>query len=170
VLVGGIAMLAYVEGRNTQDIDLIIAHKDLQHLPEIRVEDDNQNFARGWFGNLQVDFLFSEGKLFRKVQQEYSVTKQFVERKVRCATVEGLLLMKLAALPDKYRQAQFGRVRAYEKDVADLLELYKPITPPLFDELAKHMLPSDMDEVRRIVADIEDRLTRQSQRFGGSEK
>ena len=119
---------------------------------------------------MRVDFLFSDGKLFRKVQQEYVATRQFAERKVRCATVEGLLLMKLAALPDKYRQAQFGRVRAYEKDVADLLERYKPITPPLFDELSKHLLPSDMDEVRRIVADIEDRIARQSQRFGGSEK
>ena len=36
VLVGGIAMLVYVEGRNTQDIDLIVARKDLEKLPEIR--------------------------------------------------------------------------------------------------------------------------------------
>ena len=170
VLVGGIAMLVYIEGRNTQDIDLIISRDDLDKLPEIRIEDENKHFARGWLGDLRIDFLFSESKLFRRVQQEYATTKQFVERKVRCATVEGLLLTKLAALPDKYRQAQFDRVRAYEKDLADLLERYKPTTAPLFDELTKYMPPSDVDEVRKIVVDLEDRIARQSQRFGGSER
>jgi hypothetical protein len=168
VLVDGIAMLAYIDGRNTQDIDLILARKDLEKLPEIRIEDENKDFARGWFGDLRVDFLFSEGKLFRRVQQAYATTKQFAERKVRCATVEGLLLMKLAALPDKYRRAHFDRVRTYEKDVADLIERFKPTTASLFDELCKHILPSDVEEVRKIVAEIEDRIARQSQRFGGS--
>jgi hypothetical protein len=170
VLVGGIAMLAYIEGRNTQDIDLILARGDLRKLPEIRIEDDNKNFARGWFGDLRVDFLFSEGKLFRKVQQEYATTKQFADRKVRCATVEGLLLMKLAALPDKYRRAHFDRVELYENDVRTLIRNFRPDMGPLFDELSNHMLPSDIDEVRKIVADIEDRIVRQSQRFGDSER
>jgi hypothetical protein len=167
VLVGGIAMLAYVEGRNTRDIDLILAREDLKKLPEIRIEDENKDFARGWLSDLQVDFLFSEGKLFKKVQQDYSTTKQFAERNVRCATVEGLLLMKLAALPDKYRRAHFDRVALYENDVSTLLRNFRPNLAPLFDELGKHMLSSDVEEVRRIVADIEDRIAKQSQRFGG---
>ena len=77
--------------------------------------------------------------------------------------------MKLAALPDKYRRAHFDRVRTYEKDVADLIERFKPTTAPLFDELAKHMLESDMTEVRKIVADIEERIAWQSHRFGDGE-
>jgi hypothetical protein len=166
VLVGGIAMLAYVDGRNTQDIDLIVAREDLAKLPEIRIEDENKDFARGWFGDLRVDFLFSDDRLFDKVRREYSTTKRFADRDVCCATVEGLLLMKLLALPDKYRRGHFDRVRTYEKDVADLIERYRPATPPLFDMLTKHMLASDLDEVRKIVADIEDRIARQSQRFG----
>jgi hypothetical protein len=170
VLVGGIAMLAFIDGRNTQDIDVILARADLQKLPEIRIEDENKDFARGWLGDLRVDFLFSEGKLFREVQLRYSAIKQFADRRVPCATVEGLLLMKLAALPDKYRRAHFDRVRTYEKDVADLIERYKPATPPVLAELAKHVLSSDMDEIRKIVADIEDRIAKQSERFGGGKE
>jgi hypothetical protein len=166
VLVGGIAMLAYIEGRNTQDIDLIVAEDDLAKLPEIRIEDRNADFARGWYGDLRVDFLFTRGKLFDTVRRNYVTTKPFAERKVKCATVEGLLLMKLFALPDKYRRAHFDRVRLYEKDTADLIEKFRPTLPPLFMELAKHMLPSDVDEIRKIVADIEERIARQSQRFG----
>ncbi len=57
-LVGGIAMLAYVEGRNTQDIDLILSAGDLKKVPEIRIEEQNPEFARAWFGELRVDFWF----------------------------------------------------------------------------------------------------------------
>src|SRR3989304_1270236 len=143
VLVGGIAMLAYVEGRNTQDIDLIVDESALAKLPEIRIEDRNKDFARGWFGDLRVDFLFTTGKLFDTIQRKFVTRKQFVGRGVPCATVDGLLLMKLFALPDEYRRGHFDKVRQYEKDVADLIEQFHPKTTPLFDELAKHVLPSD---------------------------
>lgn len=166
VLVGGIAMLAYVEGRNTQDIDLIVASADVAKLPEIRIEDSNQEFARGWFGDLRVDYLFTKEKLFETIRKKYTTKKQFAERSVTCATVDGLLLMKLFALPDKYRRGHFDRVELYENDVRTLMRMFKPNMPPLLDELAKHMLPSDVDEIRQIVSDIEDRIARQSQRFG----
>ena len=37
VLVGGIALLQYVEGRNTEDIDLIMTVSALEHLPELQL-------------------------------------------------------------------------------------------------------------------------------------
>jgi hypothetical protein len=169
VLVGGIAMLAYVDGRNTQDIDLIVNRSDLAKLPEIRIETQNAEFARGWFGDLRVDFLFAEGKLFDRVRKGFTTKRRFADCDVPCATVEGLLLMKLSALPDKYRRGHFDRVRTFEKDVADLIERYRPKTSPLFDELSKYMLQSDVDEIRKIVVDVEERLAKQSQRFGGSQ-
>jgi len=55
VLVGGIAMLAYVDGRNTQVLDLIVAANAIDDLPELTVEDRNPNFARTRFGELQID-------------------------------------------------------------------------------------------------------------------
>lgn len=120
----------------------------------------------GRFGDLRIDFLFTKEKLFAAIRQQYATKNQFAERRVTCATVDGLLLMKLFALPDTYRRGQFDRVRLCEKDVADLIERYRPKMASILDELARHMLPSDLEEIRRIVAEIEDRIARQSQRFG----
>ncbi|MDQ3007040.1 MAG: hypothetical protein M3R47_16865, partial [Chloroflexota bacterium] len=78
VLVGGIALLTYVEGRNTQDIDLIMALPSLAKLPEIRIESQDTYFARGKFGNLQIDILLTKNPLFAKVEKSYTTTKQFM--------------------------------------------------------------------------------------------
>ncbi len=165
VLVGGIAMLAYVEGRNTQHIDLIVSAADLAKVPELQVEDQNAEFARARYGELQVDLLLAEKKLFDFVRRQFTTVLPFAEHNVRCATVEGLLLLKLFALPSLYRQGRFEKVRAYEKDVADLLERYQPDMNAILSELDRHLLASDAEEVRRIVADIGERLGRQSERF-----
>jgi len=166
VLVGGIAMLAYVEGRNTQDIDLIVDPKNLEKLPEIRIEDRNRQRARGRLGELQVDFLFAKEDLFESIRNGYTTKKQFADRTVTCATVDGLLLVKMYALSDKYREDRHGSAWQDETDIASLIGRFQPIIPPLVDELAKFMLPSDVEEIRRIVAEIEDRIAKQSQRFG----
>ncbi len=125
VLVGGIAMLAYVEGRNTQDIDFIINAADLKKIPEIRIEEQNAEFARGWLGDLRMDFLFTKNKLFKLVLNKYSHRRKFADRMVPCATEDGLLLLKLFAIPSLYRQGLFPKVRIYEHDVAELISREK---------------------------------------------
>ncbi len=167
VLVGGIAMLAYVDGRNTQDIDLIVARDDLERLQEIKIEEDNPDFARGWLGDLRVDFLFTRNKLFKLVQNNYAVTQEFIGRQIPCATHAGLVMLKLFALPSLYRQGRFDRVRIYQNDVADLIEKFNPPIEPIFQELAKHLMPSDMDELRSIVQKIEADIADSRQRFRG---
>ena len=72
VLVGGIAMLTYVEGRNTQDLDLIVSRNDLCKIPEIHIDDQNAEFARARYGDLRVDFLFTDSKLFDHVRQKHA--------------------------------------------------------------------------------------------------
>ena len=42
VLANGIALLTYGEGRNTQDIDLIMALPSLAKLPEIKIDSDRR--------------------------------------------------------------------------------------------------------------------------------
>ena len=160
VLVGGIALLTYVEGRNTQDIDLIMALPSLSKLPEINLENQDMFFARGKFGELQIDILLTENPLFAKVEKSYTTTKHFRDRTIRCATVEGLLLLKLFALPSLYRQGSFERVGIYENDIATLIYAFKPKMEPLFSELGKHLSKNDMAEVRRIIADVETRIQR----------
>lgn len=160
VLVGGIAMLTYVEGRNTQDIDIIMSLPSLTRLPEIAIERQDMYFARGKYGELQIDILLTKNPLFAKVEKQYSNIKSFKDRKVRCATVEGLILLKLFALPSLYRQGSFERVAMYENDIATLIHAFDPKMEPLFGELKKHLSETDMVEARRIIADIETRIRR----------
>ena len=160
VLVGGIALLTYVEGRNTQDIDLIMTLPSLAKLPEIKIESQDMFFARGKFGELQIDILLTKNPLFAKVEKDYTTTKQFMDRKISCATVDGLILLKLFALPSLYRQGGFERVGIYENDIATLINAFDPKMQPLLKELSKHLNADDMAEAQKIVSDIEARIQR----------
>jgi hypothetical protein len=160
VLVGGIALLTYVEGRNTQDIDIIMALPSLSKLTEIKIESQDMYFARGKFGELQIDILLTKNPLFDQVAKTYSTEKQFMDRTIRCATVEGLILLKLFALPSLYRQGSFERVGIYENDIATLMNAFNPEMEPLFKELGKHLNKDDIAEAQKIVSDIEARIQR----------
>jgi hypothetical protein len=168
VLVGGIAMLIYVPGRNTQDIDIIVSSDDLTRLSEIRIEDRKGDFIRGRLGDLQVDLLLTDNELFDQVRREHTVRQRFAEREIPCASVEGLLLLKLFALPALYRQGQFDRVELYEHDVAMLLRAFQRDRSTIFEQLAPHLSASDLREVRDIVHEIDQRQARAPQRFGGT--
>ncbi|HSN74864.1 MAG TPA: hypothetical protein VL334_07210 [Anaerolineae bacterium] len=163
VLVGGIALLSYVEGRNTEDIDLIVAAASLDKLPEIRITSRDMYFARGQLDGLQIDFLLTSNPLFERVRRQHVAVQHFGERDVPTATVEGLLLLKLYALPSLYREGNFARVGLYENDVATLLHYYEPDKKAVLHELAAYLSDSNLAEVRSILAEIELRI----QRFRG---
>lgn len=160
VLVGGVALLQYVEGRNTQDIDLIMALSALDNLPEIALESQDNDFALGEFEAVRLDFLLTSNPLFAHIQRTQAVPMPFAERTIMTATVEGLILLKLYALPSLYRQGDFTRVGLYENDVATLLHAYKPDVTALLDELAPFTNPADMREIRAIVAELQTRFAR----------
>ena len=169
LLVGGIALLQYVEGRNTQDIDLIMAVASLQKLPEIQIIDQNAYFARGRFDELQIELLLTANPLFDLVKRNFAQSQPFVERTIPCATVEGLLLLKMYALPSLYRQGNFARVGIYENDIATLIQIYRPPLEPLFTELAKHLSASDLNSLGEIIREIQQRIARFQQRADQSE-
>jgi hypothetical protein len=105
---------------NTEDIDFILTVADLERLPEIEIISQDADFARGKFKGLRIDFLLTRNPLFDHVRRHHATTQQFVEQAISCATVEGLLLLKLFALPALYRMGNFARVGIYESDVATL--------------------------------------------------
>jgi hypothetical protein len=166
VMVGGLAMLQYVAGRNTEDIDLIVAVSALRLLPEIEIIDQNADFARGRFRDLRIDFLLARNQLFDDVRREHSTVRRFEERAIRCATVEGLVLLKLYALPSLYRQGDFTRVAMYEADIATLIQAYRPPLDPLLIALSRHLSDTDLAAVRDILSDIQGRIDRFEQRGG----
>ena len=160
LLVGGIAMLRYVEGRNTEDIDLLMSLPSLQQLPEISVEEQNEYFVRGRFRSVRVDVLLTANALFAEVQQSFGTTHRFAELDVPTATPAGLILLKLYALPSLYRQGLFDRVSVYEADIASLAQRHRPAVEPLLQRLQVHLETGDMRELRGIVRDIEARIAR----------
>ncbi|MFZ9737857.1 MAG: hypothetical protein ACO3EZ_07610 [Prochlorotrichaceae cyanobacterium] len=160
VLVGGIALLSYVEGRNTQDIDLILDRCDLEQFTELEIQEENQNFLRGHWGSLQIDILLTQNDLFKAVRENFCTERSFGSQLVRCVTVEGLILLKCYALPSLYRQGQFNRASIYENDVLLLLLNYSVDLKPLLTLLSSHLLDSDLKEIREILAEIQQRIKR----------
>ena len=167
VLVGGIALLYYVEGRNTQDLDLVLAVKDLDKLSEVEIVERDVYFARGEFEGVRVDFLLTNNPLFRRVQEEYTTRVQFLGQEVSLGTVEGLLLLKMYALPSLYRQGDFGRVSLYENDIAALVYKYEPDMERLLDVVGEYVGEGDRASLRDIVEEIKGRVRRFKKGRGG---
>jgi hypothetical protein len=160
VLVGGIAILHYVEGRNTQDLDLLMAVASVEKLPELKVASQDMNFVRASYNELQIDILLTQNPLFKKVHSQYSKVEKFLDRNIPLATVEGLLLLKLYALPSLYRQGNFARVGIYENDIATLLHYYQPDMSSLLNELSRYVNETDFAEIKGVVTDIQNRIKR----------
>jgi hypothetical protein len=164
LLVGGVALLSYVDGRNTQDIDFILARQSLSELPELVVAEEDQNFARAAFEQLQVDLLLTQNPLFKLVLQKYSTERPFGDRTISCVTVEGPVLLKLYALPSIYRQGQFDKVSIYESDITLLMLRYPVDVDALATILKRYILATDWVELEQIIDDIQARMARFQQR------
>ena len=160
VLVGGVALLSYVEGRNTQDVDLIIDPCDLDRM-SWTVEARDRDFARADLRGLQVDLLLAENPLFAHVRKAHATRASFGGRQVRTATRDGLLLLKMYALPSLYRRGAWARAALYETDILMLHQGQVIPDEALLGELAPHMEASDLAEIRRI---LDEQRTRR--RFG----
>ena len=164
LLVGGVALLSYVDGRNTQDVDFILARQSLSELPELVVAEEDQNFVKAAFEQLQVDLLLTQNPLFKLVLQNYSTERPFGDRTIYCVTVEGLVLLKLYALPSLYRQGQFDKVSIYESDITLLMLRYPVDVDALATILKRYILATDWVELEQIIDDIQARMARFQQR------
>ncbi|HEX4965549.1 MAG TPA: hypothetical protein VF173_32365 [Thermoanaerobaculia bacterium] len=166
LLVGGIAILQYVDGRNTEDIDLIMALSSLELLPELeKVSQEKDDFARADFAGLQIDLLLTSNPLFAEVRRRYASRRRFLEREIPCATPEGLVLLKLYALPSLYRHGNVARAALYETDVLTLMSGQGVDPEPLLAELEPYVSATDLKALRQIVAEIRQRLERAGSRF-----
>ncbi|MFV1995090.1 MAG: hypothetical protein ACC661_06610 [Verrucomicrobiales bacterium] len=162
VLVGGLAVLQHVEGRNTRDIDLIIAIEDLDRLPNFVLRERNEWFGSGDVGPVRVDFLFTANPLFAHIAERHAEERDFLGARLRCATPEGIVLLKLFALPSLYRQGQIDRATLYETDILMLLR-HTPIDDAVLEEqLRPHLPSSDIRALGEVLAEIRGRISRSS--------
>jgi hypothetical protein len=166
LLVGGIALLQYVEGRNTEDIDLIMALSSLDLLPELQEVGREKDFARVDFAGLQIELLLTSNPFFAEVRRRHATRQRFLEREIPCATPEGLVLLKLYALPSLY-QGDVTRAALYETDILTLVHHHGVNPEPLLPELEPHLSATDLKALRQIVAEIRQRLERSGSRFAG---
>jgi hypothetical protein len=159
VLVGGLAMLSYIEGRNTQDIDLIIDRSDSLAVG-LLIDSENKDFVQASYEGVRVDLLLNRNKLFDKVQRDYTQVVEWGEQAVVTATPEGLVILKLYALPSLYRQGSFDRAALYETDILQLAFNFRLPLEGLLGVVKPFVMESDLEELGSIVVDIQGRLRR----------
>lgn len=153
LLVGGLALLAYIEGRNTQDVDLIVDPGVVSRLPwHGRILD--HDFAEAAYRGIHVDLLLTSNPVFRHVATSERASLMFGHREIPCASRGGMLLLKLYALPSLYRQGKFARVALYEADIRMLLLDAEVDMAGIFALLEGRMLATDVAELRTIVREL----------------
>ena len=158
VLVGGLAVLQFVEGRNTRDIALIIAVEDYPRLPGFVLREKNDWFGTGDCGPVRVDLLFTANPLFEEVARLHSQPRQFLDTTLNCATPRGIILLKLFALPSLYRQGLMERADLYETDILQLLRLDPATDEELLGRLRAHLIESDITALREVLHELRTRL------------
>jgi hypothetical protein len=156
VLVGGVAMLSYVEVRNTQDVDLIVDLKDIHKVDWLATIQD-RDFGKANYHGLRVDLLLTTNSLFDHVSRHQRTEISFDGHPVTCATREGMLLLKLYALPSLYRQGNLVRAAIYEADIFGLEQGATIDDERLLATLSNHLASHDVDELRRILREQRER-------------
>ncbi len=166
-IAGGLAMRQLGEQRNTDDVDILIARGDLGRIPELAVISEESYFGHACFAGVQVDLLFTDQGLFAWVTRDFIETRSFGSRAVPCVTAEGMLLMKMFALPSLYRRGVTGKVGLHEADIRLLLDRFPIDAATAMERLGPHLRASDVEPLARIVRNIECSIERvRSRPFG----
>ncbi|RRR74503.1 MAG: hypothetical protein EI684_06880 [Candidatus Viridilinea halotolerans] len=102
----------------------------------------------------------TKNPLFAYVQKHHATQQPFFERTITSATIRGLMLLKLYALPSLYRQGDFTCVGLYENDVATLLFYHASNTQEVLTELTPFVSTQDLAAIQDIISDLEQRISR----------
>ena len=164
LLVGGIALRNYIDGRNTEDIDLILAVADLVRIPELTISSQDENFARADYRGLRVDILLAQNPFFDYVRRTYGAEGHFGGRTIAVVAPEGLAMLKFYALPSLYRQGDFERVALSETDLVMLLHRYPLSAEAIMTVMSAHLNATDVESLRDIYSEIEERIRRYTSR------
>jgi hypothetical protein len=71
LLVGGVALLSYVEGRNTQDIALVLSPADPDRV-SWEVTSRDGDFARADYRGVRVDLLLTSNAVSALVEHDFA--------------------------------------------------------------------------------------------------
>lgn len=120
-IVGGIAYLAYIQDRNTKDLDILISVPELEKIIDyVEVTNKDVNFTNAVFEGMAVDFLKTSNAIFDYVKNHETTDYDYVEGKYPIATINGLVLMRFDAIIDLYQKGKFDKIERYEWDLSRL--------------------------------------------------
>ena len=161
-LVGGAALLTMDDcQRPTDDFDFIIAKVDIEQVSELTVESSDRNFGRYLYQGTRIDALYRENPIFEYVMKNCLDGAVIEGKEIVRATPEGIVLLKLYALPSLYQQGQPRRAATYENDILGLLMQPVEISfERVLKVLASELLSSQVDELRSILEDCQRRAQR----------
>lgn len=125
-IVGGIAYLAYIQDRNTKDLDILISVNELKKItPHLVITSQDVNFVNAEFQDMRIDFLKTSNSLFAHVKKSETTVYEFAEGKFPIATIRGLILMRFDAIVDLYQKGNFNKAIRYENDLQFLTINYE---------------------------------------------
>ena len=168
-LVGGAALLTMDDcQRPTDDFDFIIAKVDIEQVSELTVESSDRNFGRYLYQGTRIYdqgtriyALYRENPIFEYVMKNCLDGAVIEGKEIVRATPEGIVLLKLYALPSLYQQGQPRRAATYENDILGLLMQPVEISfERVLKVLASELLSSQVDELRSILEDCQRRAQR----------
>ncbi len=153
-IVGGIAYLAYIQDRNTKDLDILISVKELNKIVEfVEVTNKDVNFTNADFNGLKIDFLKTSNAIFKYVKQHETTTYEFAEGVYPIATIKGLILMRFDAIIDLHQKGNFTKVVYYERDLQVLTLNYEIDWEHIWKISEGFFTNGQIKEFKKMVAD-----------------
>lgn len=153
-IVGGIAYLAYIEDRNTKDLDILISVTDLEKIiNRVRVTSEDANFTNVEFEGMKVDFLKTSNRLFDYVKTHETTVYDFAEGEYPVATIPGLVLMRFDAIIDLYQKGNFRKAFIYERDLQFLTLNYDIDWEKIWKVSLGFFTEGQVEEFKKMVAE-----------------
>lgn len=153
-IVGGIAYLAYIQDRNTKDLDILLSVTELEKIiNDVEVINKDENFTNAVFEGMRVDFLKTSNSLFDYVKKHETTEYDFVEGLYPIATINGLILMRFDAIVDLYQKGKFEKIPRYELDLNYLTKNYKIDWEHIWIISRKFFTDGQIGEFKKMVAE-----------------
>ena len=153
-IVGGIAYLAYIQDRNTKDLDILISVAELEKIiGYVEVTNKDVNFTNTKFEGMNIDFLKTSNALFEYVKEYETTNYNFTEGLYPIATVNGLILMRFDAIVDLYQKGKFDKIPRYELDLQYLTRHYEIDWEHIWKTSERFFTAGQINEFKKMVAE-----------------
>ncbi len=153
-IVGGIAYLAYIEDRNTKDLDILISVQELEKIIDyVEVTNKDVNFTNAKFEGMSIDFLKTLNTIFDYVKNHETTTYNYAEGIYPVATINGLILMRFDAIIDLYQKGNHNKIIRYESDLNFLTRNFEIDWEQIWKISQKFFTDGQINEFKKMVAE-----------------